>query len=66
MKNIIEILKGLGIDVPEDKTAELNRLVSENYKTVAEFDKKVGKAETEQDAHDQMGEKTGGGRRAIW
>lgn len=49
MKNINEILKELGITVPEDKTAELQRLVAENYKTVAEFDKKVGRLETERD-----------------
>lgn len=49
MKNIIEILKDLGVTVPEDKTAELNKLVAENYKTVAEFDKRVGRLETERD-----------------
>lgn len=49
MKNIIDILKGLGIEVPEDKTADLNKEVAENYKTVAEFDKKVGKIEKERD-----------------
>lgn len=49
MKNVIEILKALGIEVPEDKTAELNKAVSENYKTIAEFDKKIGKIEGERD-----------------
>lgn len=49
MKNINEILKDLGITVPEDKDAELQKLVAENYKTVAEFDKKVGRLETERD-----------------
>ena len=51
MKNINEILKELGITVPEDKTAELQKLVAENYKTVAEFDKKVGRLETERDGY---------------
>lgn len=51
MKNITEILKALGIAVPEDKTAELQKLVAENYKTVAEFDKKVGRVETERDGY---------------
>ena len=51
MKNIIEILKDLGITVPEDKTAELTKQVAENYKTVAEFDKKVGRVETERDGY---------------
>lgn len=49
MKNITEILKDLGITVPEDKVAELTKLVAENYKTVAEFDRKVGRLETERD-----------------
>ena len=43
MKNIIDILKGLGIEIPEDKTEDLTKQVAENYKTIAEFDKKVGK-----------------------
>lgn len=51
MKNINEILKELGITVPEDKTAEFQKLVAENYKTVAEFDKKVGRLETERDGY---------------
>lgn len=49
MKNIIEILKGLGIDVPADKETDLTKEVAENYKTVAEFDKKVTKMQTEID-----------------
>lgn len=49
MKNIIDILKGLGIEVPEDKTTELTKEVAENYKTVAEFDKKVSKMQSEID-----------------
>lgn len=49
MKNINEILKELGIEVPADKVAELTKQVAENYKTVAEFDKKVGRLETERD-----------------
>lgn len=49
MKNINEILKDLGIEVPEDKASELTKLVAENYKTVAEFDKKVRRLETERD-----------------
>lgn len=49
MKNINEILKELGIEVPADKAAELTKQVAENYKTVAEFDKKVGRLETERD-----------------
>lgn len=49
MQNIIDILKELGIDVPEDKTTELNKKVAENYKTVAEHTRKLEKAEQDRD-----------------
>lgn len=49
MKNILAILKELGIDVPADKEAELNKQVAENYKTVAEHDKKVEKMQKDID-----------------
>lgn len=49
MQNIIEILKGLGIEVPEDKAADLNKKVAENYKTVAEHERKLEKAEADRD-----------------
>lgn len=49
MKNIIEILKGLGIEIPADKEADVSKEVAENYKTVAEFDKKVAKMQGEID-----------------
>ena len=35
MKNIIDIMKELGIEVPEDKTAELNKAVADNCKSRA-------------------------------
>lgn len=40
MKNIYEILSGAGIEVPEDKKAELDKEIAVNYKTVAEVEKK--------------------------
>lgn len=43
MKNIIEILSELGITIPEDKNAALNKGVAENYKTIAEHEKKVNR-----------------------
>ncbi len=51
MKNIIEICKEFGFEVPADKVADFNKAVSENYKTVSEVDKKVSKIEAERDAH---------------
>ena len=49
MQNIIDILKELGIEIPEDKTTELNKKVAENYKTVAEHTRKLEKAEQDRD-----------------
>lgn len=43
MKNIIDICKDFGIEIPADKHAEFNKAVAENYKTVAEHEKKVNR-----------------------
>lgn len=47
MQNIIEILKGLGVEIPEDKQKDLNKAVAENYKTIAEVNSKSEKASAE-------------------
>lgn len=49
MKNIIEILKGLNIEVSEENAEAITKAVAENYKTIAEFDKKTSRLETERD-----------------
>jgi hypothetical protein len=41
MKNIIDICKDFGLEIPADKEAAFNKAVSENYKTIAEHEKKV-------------------------
>lgn len=43
MKNILTILKELGIEVPKDKEESLNNAVVENYKTIADYDKQKEK-----------------------
>ena len=43
MKNIHTILSEYGITIPEDKKAEFDKAVAENYKTSAEFEKKVNR-----------------------
>lgn len=43
MKNIHTILSELGITIPEDKKTEFDKAVAENYKTSAEFEKKVNR-----------------------
>ena len=43
MKNMIDICKDFGIQIPADKHAEFNKVVAENYKTIAEHEKKVNR-----------------------
>lgn len=43
MKNIHTILSEIGISIPDDKKAEFDKAVAENYKTSAEFEKKVNR-----------------------
>lgn len=43
MKNIHTILSDYGITIPEDKKAEFDKAVAENYKTTAEHEKKVNR-----------------------
>lgn len=53
MKNIYEILKSFGLEVPEDKKADFDKMLNENYKTQAEVNNlngKLTKAESERDA----------------
>lgn len=49
MKNIIEIIKEAGLTLTDEQTEAINKAVAENYKTVAEFDKKVSKITSERD-----------------
>lgn len=52
MKNIDQILKEAGIEVADEQKAAVNAAVTENYKTIAEFDKQAKKltaAETDRD-----------------
>lgn len=56
MKNIIDICEEFGIEIPADKQAGFGKAVSENYKTVAEVEKKIGKLETERDSYKQRAE----------
>lgn len=56
MQNIIEICKEFGLEIPEDKQADFNKKVSENYKTVSEVEKKTTKLETERDSWKERAE----------
>lgn len=54
MKNILEILKELGLEVPADKHEALNKAVAENYKTTAEFEKTKAKLEAEKNGAEEQ------------
>lgn len=45
MKNIEQILKEAGIEVADEQKAAVNAAVTENYKTIAEFNKQAKKLE---------------------
>jgi hypothetical protein len=49
MKNIMEILKEFGLEVPEDKKTEFEKSVTENYKTVADYNKQKDKLDQAND-----------------
>lgn len=49
MVNIHEILKGFEIEIPSDKKAEFDKMVLENYKTIAEVDALRGKLKKTED-----------------
>ena len=49
MQKLIETLKGFGIEIPDDKQAEVKKTLSAHYKNVAEHEKVVAKVEAERD-----------------
>lgn len=57
MKNIHEILKGVGIEIPEDKKEAFDKAVLENYKTVKEVEQVREKLESIEKERDSYKEK---------
>lgn len=49
MENIHAILKKYGLEIPADSKSDFDKDVAANYKTQAEFEKKIGKVEEERD-----------------
>ena len=43
MKNIFDIMKEFGIEVPEDHRKDFEKAVLENYKTVTDYEKQTDK-----------------------
>ena len=46
MKNIFEIMKEYGLEVPDDNKKDFEKAVLENYKTVTDYDNQTKKLET--------------------
>lgn len=54
MKNIEQILKEAGIEVTDEQKAAVNKAVTENYRTVADYDKQVKKTEKAEGERDTL------------
>lgn len=49
MKNIFEIMKEHGLEVPEDKHKDFEKAVLENYKTISDYEVQAEKLKTAED-----------------
>lgn len=56
MQKLIETLKSFGIEVPEEKQAEVKKALSEHYKNASEHNKAISKLETDRDTWKQKAE----------
>ena len=54
MQNYEKILEELGIEIPEDKKADLKKKMSENYKTVADYNKQGEKKDEYKTSLDEV------------
>lgn len=54
MQNYEKILEDLGIEIPEDEKADLKKKMSENYKTVADYNKQVEKKDEYKTSLDEV------------
>lgn len=52
MKNIYEILKEFGLEVPEEKKTEFDKAWKDNYRTKADYDKAVEQRDTIRSQYD--------------
>ena len=56
MQKLIETLKSFGIDIPEDKKADVKKALSEHYKNAGEVSKTLSKVESERDSWKERAE----------
>lgn len=59
MKNIYEILKEYGLEVPEDKKADFDKAWKENYRTISDYDKVVSQRDNYKTSLDDVKRSTG-------
>lgn len=57
MKNIYEIMKEYGLEIPEDKKAEFDKAWKENYRTKAEYDKAIEQRDAHKTSLDEVNTK---------
>lgn len=57
MKNIYEVLKEFGLEVPAEKKAEFDKSWKENYRTKAEYDKAIEQRDTHKTSLDEVNAK---------
>lgn len=57
MKNIYEILKEFGLEIPEEKKADFDKTWKENYRTKSEYDNAVTKRDEYKTSLDTVNEK---------
>ena len=57
MKNIYEILKDYGLEIPEEKKADFDKSWKENYRTKNEYDKAVNQRDEYKTSLDTVNEK---------
>lgn len=56
MQKLIDTLKSFGIEIPEDKQADVKKALSEHYKNAGEVTKTIAKIESERDAWKERAE----------
>ena len=56
MKNIYEILKDYGLEIPEEKKADFDKSWKENYRTKNEYDKAVNQRDEYKTSLDTVNE----------
>ena len=54
MNRLMEILKANGIEIPEDRQADVKKALSENYKATEEYNKRVERLERERDGYKEQ------------